>query len=64
MIDIVTIVNILLVLMVMLGIVALVILWREMSSGSYKRYVEKRKLHLEQLGRVQKELNQGDKRGR
>jgi hypothetical protein len=41
-------------------IAGLFILW-ELVTGSYKKYIDKREYHLEQLRRIEQQLRRGDK---
>ena len=45
----------------LLSIGSAIVVARELITGSYRQYAEKRRLHLEQLHRVQEELGKGRK---
>jgi hypothetical protein len=44
-----------------INVIAALVIIRELSTGSYKRYIEKREYHLEQLRRIEKQLKIGEK---
>ncbi len=60
MIDANWIAGILVVVIVALSLIAMSAVTRELITGSYKRYMEKRTLHLQQLHRIQKKLGKDE----
>ena len=43
-----------------INVIAALMIIRELTTGSYKRYIEKREYHFEQLRRIEKQLKKGE----
>ena len=53
--------NIIVFTIIVVNIVAgLMVIW-ELVTGAYKKYIDKREYHLEQLHRIEQHLKDGDK---
>lgn len=63
MIDLNLLFNAIVIAVVVVNLVAIAATIRELATGSYKRYIEKRMLHLEQLRRVEEALKKGNSNG-
>lgn len=44
----------------LLNLIAAIVIIRELTTGSYKRYIEKREYHFNQLRRIEMQLKKGE----
>ena len=54
--------NLIIFAIIVVNIVAGLLILRELATGSYKKYIDKREYHLDQLRRIETHLKKGDKK--